>query len=157
MSLASPVSSPSSPQEQRADMEAEAPTFQDLEDFGAELIDSGHRDSPEIDKKLQAVRQERDDLEKAWEQRKKMLNQCLEYQVQLIYNHGAYWPLSVPSMQFHMVKYACSFHWSYHAESTGVSLGYLTLYPPLCRLITVVFVALIPVKRVKQNGGHFSA
>lgn len=76
-----------SPQEHRADMEAESPTFQALEDFGAELIDSRHRDSPEIEKKLQAVRQERDDLEKAWEQRKKMLNQCLEYQVQKIYSH----------------------------------------------------------------------
>ncbi|EPQ17489.1 Spectrin alpha chain, erythrocyte [Myotis brandtii] len=68
-------------QEHHADMEAEAPTFQALEDFGAELIGSGHRDSPDIEKKLQAVRQERDDLEKAWEQREKMLNQCLEYQL----------------------------------------------------------------------------
>ncbi|XP_036298592.1 spectrin alpha chain, erythrocytic 1 [Pipistrellus kuhlii] len=68
-------------QEHHADMEAEAPAFQALEDFGEELIDSGHRDIPEIGKKLQAVRQERDDLEKAWEQREKMLNQCLEYQL----------------------------------------------------------------------------
>ncbi|XP_037681556.1 spectrin alpha chain, erythrocytic 1 [Choloepus didactylus] len=64
-------------QEHRADMEAEAPTFQALEDFGAQLIDSGHRDSPEIENKLQAVRLERQDLEKAWEQRKRMLDQCL--------------------------------------------------------------------------------
>uniref|UniRef100_A0A2K5UN69 Spectrin alpha chain, erythrocytic 1 n=1 Tax=Macaca fascicularis TaxID=9541 RepID=A0A2K5UN69_MACFA len=68
-------------QEHRADMEAEAPTFQALEDFGAELIDSEHRASPEIEKKLQAVRLERDDLEKAWEQRKKILDQCLELQM----------------------------------------------------------------------------
>ncbi|XP_074246098.1 spectrin alpha chain, erythrocytic 1 isoform X2 [Saimiri boliviensis] len=67
--------------EHRADMEAEAPSFQALEDFGAELIDSGHRASPEIEKKLQAVRLERDDLEKAWEQRKKFLDQCLELQM----------------------------------------------------------------------------
>uniref|UniRef100_G3S8T8 Spectrin alpha chain, erythrocytic 1 n=1 Tax=Gorilla gorilla gorilla TaxID=9595 RepID=G3S8T8_GORGO len=68
-------------QEHRADMEAEAPTFQALEDFSAELIDSGHHASPEIEKKLQAVKLERDDLEKAWEQRKKILDQCLELQM----------------------------------------------------------------------------
>ncbi|KAM9686923.1 spectrin alpha chain, erythrocytic 1 isoform 1-T2 [Trichechus inunguis] len=67
--------------EQHADMEADAPTFQALEDSGAELIDSGHRDSLIIEKKLQDVRQERDDLEKAWEQRKKMLDQCLDLQL----------------------------------------------------------------------------
>ncbi|XP_032949083.1 spectrin alpha chain, erythrocytic 1 [Rhinolophus ferrumequinum] len=68
-------------QEHHADMQAEAPTFQALEDFGAELIGNGHCASPEIEEKLQAVRIERDDLEKAWEQRKKMLDQCLELQL----------------------------------------------------------------------------
>nr|XP_051714443.1 spectrin alpha chain, erythrocytic 1 [Oryctolagus cuniculus] len=68
-------------EEHHAEMEAEAPTFQALEDFGAELIDSGHRASPEIEEKLKAVRLERDDLEKAWEQRKKILDQCLELQL----------------------------------------------------------------------------
>lgn len=87
MSLASLVASPSFPQEHRADMQAEAPTFQALEDFGAELIGSGHYASPEIEEKLQVVRLERDYLEKAWEQRKKMLDQCLELQVQQIPNH----------------------------------------------------------------------
>ncbi|XP_064138843.1 spectrin alpha chain, erythrocytic 1 [Loxodonta africana] len=67
-------------QEQHADMKAEDPTFQALEDSGAELIDSRHRASVVIEKKLQDVRQERDDLEKAWEQRKKMLEQCLKLQ-----------------------------------------------------------------------------
>ncbi|XP_058165915.1 spectrin alpha chain, erythrocytic 1 [Dasypus novemcinctus] len=65
-------------QEHHADMEAEAPTFQALEDFGAQLIDGGHRASPEIEKKLQAIRLERHNLEKAWEQRKRMLDQCLK-------------------------------------------------------------------------------
>ncbi|XP_077616159.1 spectrin alpha chain, erythrocytic 1 [Crocuta crocuta] len=64
-----------------ADMEAQDPTFQALEDFGAELIGSGHRDSPEIQEKLEVVRQEKGDLEKAWDRRKKMLNQCLELQL----------------------------------------------------------------------------
>ncbi|XP_066111276.1 spectrin alpha chain, erythrocytic 1 [Saccopteryx bilineata] len=67
--------------EHHADMEAEAPTFQALEDFGVELIDSGHHNSPKIEEKLQSVRQERDDLEEAWKQRKKMLDQCLEFQL----------------------------------------------------------------------------
>ncbi|XP_027467817.2 spectrin alpha chain, erythrocytic 1 isoform X1 [Zalophus californianus] len=68
-------------QEHRADMEAEAPTFQALEDFGAELISSGHHSSPEIEEKLEAVRLKKDDLEKAWKQRKRMLDQCLELQL----------------------------------------------------------------------------
>ncbi|XP_006159133.1 spectrin alpha chain, erythrocytic 1 [Tupaia chinensis] len=68
-------------QDHHADMEAEAPTFQALEDFGAKLIESGHHASPEIEKKLQDVRIERDDLEKAWQQRKKILHQCLELQL----------------------------------------------------------------------------
>uniref|UniRef100_A0A8D1EGL8 Spectrin alpha chain, erythrocytic 1 n=1 Tax=Sus scrofa TaxID=9823 RepID=A0A8D1EGL8_PIG len=68
-------------QEQRDEIEAEAPTFQVLEDFGRDLISSGHRASPEIEEKLQTIRLERDELEKAWEQRKKMLDQCLELQL----------------------------------------------------------------------------
>ncbi|XP_042537874.1 spectrin alpha chain, erythrocytic 1 [Dipodomys spectabilis] len=68
-------------EENRVDMEAEAPTFQALADFGTELIKSGHRNSPEIANKLQDVQHKRDDLEKAWEQRKKMLGQCLELQL----------------------------------------------------------------------------
>ncbi|XP_064449587.1 spectrin alpha chain, erythrocytic 1 isoform X1 [Mirounga angustirostris] len=68
-------------QEHRADLEAEAPTFQALEDFGAELISSGHRSSPEIEEKLEVVRLKKDDLEKAWKQRKRMLDQCLELQL----------------------------------------------------------------------------
>nr|XP_036879805.1 spectrin alpha chain, erythrocytic 1 [Manis javanica] len=67
--------------EHHIDMEAKAPAFQDLEDFGAELIGTEHPASPEIEEKLQAVRLERDDLEKAWEKRKKMLDQCLQWQL----------------------------------------------------------------------------
>nr|XP_055190004.1 spectrin alpha chain, erythrocytic 1 [Nyctereutes procyonoides] len=68
-------------QERRADMEAEGSTFQALEDFGAELIRSEHRASPEIEKKLEEIRVKKGDLEKAWEQRKRMLDQCLELQL----------------------------------------------------------------------------
>lgn len=65
-------------------MQAEYPTFQALENFGAELIGSGHYARPEIEEKLQTVRLERDDLEKAWERRKKTLDQCLDLQVHQI-------------------------------------------------------------------------
>ncbi|XP_058516471.1 spectrin alpha chain, erythrocytic 1 [Ochotona princeps] len=68
-------------QEHRAEMEAESPTFQALEDYGAELIASGHRDSPDIEEKILEVRLQRENLEKAWEQRKKSLDQCLELQL----------------------------------------------------------------------------
>ncbi|XP_029791714.1 spectrin alpha chain, erythrocytic 1 isoform X1 [Suricata suricatta] len=67
--------------EHYTDMKAQDPTFQALEDFGAELIGSGHRDSPEIQEKIEVVRQEKSDLEKAWDQREKMLNQCLKLQL----------------------------------------------------------------------------
>ncbi|XP_075396529.1 spectrin alpha chain, erythrocytic 1 isoform X1 [Tenrec ecaudatus] len=68
-------------EEQHADIQAEAPAFHALEDFGIDLISSGHQAGLEIEKKLQDIRQERDDLEKSWEQRKKMLDQCLEWQL----------------------------------------------------------------------------
>ncbi|XP_054977169.1 spectrin alpha chain, erythrocytic 1 [Sorex araneus] len=68
-------------QDHHADMEAEGPSFEALEDFGTKLIDSGHRSSPEIEDKLQAVRLGRDSLEEAWGKRKKMLDQCLELQL----------------------------------------------------------------------------
>nr|XP_010975340.2 spectrin alpha chain, erythrocytic 1 [Camelus dromedarius] len=68
-------------QAHRADLDAKVPTFQALADLGRELISSGHRGSPEIKEKLQAVILGRDELEEAWEQRKKMLDQCLELQL----------------------------------------------------------------------------
>ncbi|KAM6217212.1 spectrin alpha chain, erythrocytic 1 [Rhynchocyon petersi] len=68
-------------QEHRADMQAKAPAFQALEDFGTELIGSGHRDSLVIARQLEDVRLKRDELEKAWKQRQRMLDQCLELQL----------------------------------------------------------------------------
>lgn len=68
-------------------MEAQAPAFEAFEDFGTDLTISGHRDSPKIEEKLQAVRLERDELESAWEQRQKMLDQCLDFQVLQIPHH----------------------------------------------------------------------
>ena len=62
-------------------MKREDPTFQALEDYGTELIDSGHCNSHEIENTLQDIKLKRDNLEKGWENRKKMLDQCLELQV----------------------------------------------------------------------------
>ncbi|XP_036058676.1 spectrin alpha chain, erythrocytic 1 [Onychomys torridus] len=68
-------------QEHHDDMEAEDPTFQALEDFGKELIDRDHRNSYEIENTLWDIKLKRDELEKGWENRKKMLDQCLELQL----------------------------------------------------------------------------
>lgn len=68
-------------QEHYDDIKREDPTFQALEDFGRELIDRGHRNSHEIETTLQDIKLKRDDLEKNWENRKKMLDQCLELQL----------------------------------------------------------------------------
>ncbi|XP_052592619.1 spectrin alpha chain, erythrocytic 1 isoform X1 [Peromyscus californicus insignis] len=63
------------------DMKAEDPTFQALQDFGKELIDGDHRNSYEIENTLWDIKLKRDELEKGWENRKKMLDQCLELQL----------------------------------------------------------------------------
>uniref|UniRef100_G3W7Y5 Spectrin alpha chain, erythrocytic 1 n=1 Tax=Sarcophilus harrisii TaxID=9305 RepID=G3W7Y5_SARHA len=68
-------------QEHYDEMKAEAPAFQALEDFGIDLLSSGHQAGPEIEGKLQFVKAERDDLERSWERRKKMLDQCLDFQL----------------------------------------------------------------------------
>ncbi|GAB1285753.1 Spectrin alpha chain, erythrocytic 1 [Apodemus speciosus] len=68
-------------QEHYDDMKREDPTFQALEDYGTELIDRGHRNSYEIENTLQDIKLKRDSLEKGWENRKKMLDQCLELQL----------------------------------------------------------------------------
>ncbi|XP_034376138.1 spectrin alpha chain, erythrocytic 1 [Arvicanthis niloticus] len=68
-------------QEHHDDIKREDPTFQALEDFGTELIDGGHRNSHEIENTLEDIKLKREKLEKAWEDRKKMLDQCLELQL----------------------------------------------------------------------------
>lgn len=69
------------PQEHRTEIDARAGTFQAFEQFGQQLLARGHYASPEIEQKLKALDQERADLEKAWVQRRMMLDQCLELQV----------------------------------------------------------------------------
>ncbi|XP_070404847.1 spectrin alpha chain, non-erythrocytic 1-like [Nothobranchius furzeri] len=70
-------------QEHRTEIDARAGTFQAFEQFGQQLLARGHYASPEIQQKLEALDRERADLEKAWVQRRMMLDQCLELQVGL--------------------------------------------------------------------------
>uniref|UniRef100_A0A8C2UCP0 Spectrin alpha, non-erythrocytic 1 n=1 Tax=Coturnix japonica TaxID=93934 RepID=A0A8C2UCP0_COTJA len=68
-------------QEHRTEIDARAGTFQAFEQFGQQLLARGHYASPEIKEKLDILEQERTDLEKAWVQRRMMLDQCLELQL----------------------------------------------------------------------------
>uniref|UniRef100_A0AAQ4S231 Spectrin alpha, non-erythrocytic 1 n=1 Tax=Gasterosteus aculeatus aculeatus TaxID=481459 RepID=A0AAQ4S231_GASAC len=68
-------------QEHRTEIDARAGTFQAFEQFGQQLLVRGHYASPEIQQKLEALDRERADLEKAWVQRRMMLDQCLELQL----------------------------------------------------------------------------
>uniref|UniRef100_A0A8C1HB52 Spectrin alpha, non-erythrocytic 1 n=1 Tax=Cyprinus carpio carpio TaxID=630221 RepID=A0A8C1HB52_CYPCA len=68
-------------QEHRTEIDARAGTFQAFEQFGQQLLARGHYASPEIQQKLEALERERADLEKAWVQRRMMLDQCLELQL----------------------------------------------------------------------------
>uniref|UniRef100_A0A671XV45 Spectrin alpha chain, non-erythrocytic 1 n=1 Tax=Sparus aurata TaxID=8175 RepID=A0A671XV45_SPAAU len=68
-------------QEHRTEIDARAGTFHAFEQFGQQLLVRGHYASPEIQQKLEALDRERADLEKAWVQRRMMLDQCLELQL----------------------------------------------------------------------------
>lgn len=68
-------------QEHRTEIDARAGTFQAFEQFGHQLLARGHYACPEIREKLDILEHERADLEKAWIQRRMMLDQCLELQV----------------------------------------------------------------------------
>lgn len=79
----------SSWQEHRTEIDARAGTFQAFEQFGQQLLARGHYASPEIKEKLDILDQERADLEKAWAQRRMMLDHCLELQVPGPVPHGS--------------------------------------------------------------------
>ncbi|XP_040260713.1 spectrin alpha chain, non-erythrocytic 1 isoform X6 [Bufo bufo] len=68
-------------QEHRTEIDARAGTFQAFEQCGQQLLARGHYASPEIKEKLDILDQERASLEKAWVQRRMMLDQCLELQL----------------------------------------------------------------------------
>ncbi|XP_034520513.1 spectrin alpha chain, non-erythrocytic 1 isoform X1 [Ailuropoda melanoleuca] len=68
-------------QEHRTEIDARAGTFQAFEQFGQQLLAHGHYASPEVKEKLDVLDRERAGLEKAWAQRRMMLDQCLELQL----------------------------------------------------------------------------
>ncbi|CAH0722168.1 unnamed protein product, partial [Brenthis ino] len=69
------------PQEHRTEMDARAGTFQALELFGQQLLQGGHYASVDIQDKLNAMADARQDLEKAWVARRMKLDQNLELQL----------------------------------------------------------------------------
>ncbi|XP_032521109.1 spectrin alpha chain isoform X1 [Danaus plexippus] len=69
------------PQEHRTEMDARAGTFQALELFGQQLLQGGHYASGDIQDKLNAMADARQELEKAWVARRMKLDQNLELQL----------------------------------------------------------------------------
>lgn len=68
-------------QEHRTEMDARAGTFQALELFGQQLLQGGHYASVDIQEKLNSMTDARQDLEKAWVDRRVKLDQNLELQL----------------------------------------------------------------------------
>ncbi|XP_026324056.1 spectrin alpha chain isoform X2 [Hyposmocoma kahamanoa] len=68
-------------QEHRTEMDARAGTFQALELFGQQLLQSGHYASVDIQEKLNNMGDARQELEKAWVARRMKLDQNLELQL----------------------------------------------------------------------------
>ncbi|XP_012266103.2 spectrin alpha chain isoform X2 [Athalia rosae] len=68
-------------QEHRTEIDARAGTFQAFELFGQQLLQSSHYASVEIQEKLEAMAEARQELEKAWIQRRMQLDQNLELQL----------------------------------------------------------------------------
>ncbi|XP_011638312.1 spectrin alpha chain [Pogonomyrmex barbatus] len=68
-------------QEHRMEIDARAGTFQAFELFGQQLLQSSHYASVEILEKLESMAEARQELEKAWIQRRMQLDQNLELQL----------------------------------------------------------------------------
>ncbi|XP_043463580.1 spectrin alpha chain [Leptopilina heterotoma] len=68
-------------QEHRMEIDARAGTFQAFELFGQQLLQSSHYASVEIQEKLESMAEARQELEKAWIQRRMQLDQNLELQL----------------------------------------------------------------------------
>ncbi|KAL3280132.1 hypothetical protein HHI36_017636 [Cryptolaemus montrouzieri] len=65
-------------QEHRTEIDARAGTFQTLEQFGQQLLNSNHYASPEIQEKLEQLNKAREELEQAWIERRVQLDQNLD-------------------------------------------------------------------------------
>ncbi|KAK0179706.1 hypothetical protein PV327_005434 [Microctonus hyperodae] len=68
-------------QEHRTEIDARTGTFQAFELFGQQLLQSSHYASVEIQEKLESMTEARQELEKAWIQRRMQLDQNLELQL----------------------------------------------------------------------------
>ncbi|XP_011311624.1 spectrin alpha chain isoform X1 [Fopius arisanus] len=68
-------------EEHRTEVDARAGTFQAFELFGQQLLQSSHYASVEIQEKLESMAEARQELEKAWIQRRMQLDQNLELQL----------------------------------------------------------------------------
>merc|ERR1719334_1626522 len=68
-------------QEHRTEIDARSGTFQAFELFGQQLLQADHFASAEVEEKLEAMNEAREDLEKAWIARRMQLDQCLELQL----------------------------------------------------------------------------
>ncbi|XP_071948314.1 spectrin alpha chain, non-erythrocytic 1-like isoform X2 [Antedon mediterranea] len=68
-------------QDLRCEIEAKAGAFQGFEAFGEQLLQHEHYASPQIEEKLQTLKDEREALDKAWTVRRIQLDQCLELQL----------------------------------------------------------------------------
>ncbi|XP_046383507.1 spectrin alpha chain [Ischnura elegans] len=68
-------------QEHRMEIDARAATFQAFEQFGKQLLESEHYASVEVQEKLESMAEARQELEKAWADRRVQLDQCLELQL----------------------------------------------------------------------------
>ncbi|XP_022904897.1 spectrin alpha chain isoform X1 [Onthophagus taurus] len=66
------------PQEHRTEIDARAGTFNALEQFGQQLLNSNHYASPEIQEKLEQLHKAREELERAWIERRVQLDQNLD-------------------------------------------------------------------------------
>ncbi|CAH8834837.1 unnamed protein product [Trichobilharzia szidati] len=67
--------------EYRTEIDTRAPAFQNFESFGKELLDNGHYASDVVQQKLQEIAEARENLNVAWLNRHKLLEQNLEEQL----------------------------------------------------------------------------
>ena len=68
-------------QEHRTEIDARAGTFQAFDLFGQQLLQANHYASIEVQDKLESMGEAREDLEKAWIERRLQLDQCLQLQL----------------------------------------------------------------------------
>ncbi|XP_037907780.1 spectrin alpha chain isoform X2 [Hermetia illucens] len=69
------------PEEHRTEIDARAGTFAAFEQFGKELLQANHYASPEIKEKIEGLAKSRDELERAWTERRLQLEQNLDLQL----------------------------------------------------------------------------